>query len=239
MEGKCNKFFLSALALSVCISAMAEDNDDSKVSLEVGADVVSSYVWRGMDCGGFSVQPGATLTFNRAGISIGAWASASLFETTDFANMAEFDLSLSYAPTDAFSIGVTDYNFCGGNYWRNWTFNGVSTHSLELNVSYDFGALAVEWDTCLTGEDHRAGGKRAYSSYFQVSAPFSLGGVDCSTAIGACPWGYKFGADYGHGFSVINVSLKAEKEVKSLPLFGEIVFNPREESTYFVVGVSF
>ena len=239
MNGKVTKCLLGVLMFGVGTSAYAGDETDEKVSLEVGADIVSSYIWRGIDCAGFSAQPGATVTFNRPGISFGVWASASLFDMSEFANMNEFDLSLSYSPSDAFSVGLTDYHFCNGKYWADWTFNGNSAHNLELNLSYDFGGMAVAWNTCLTGPDHRSTGDRAYSTYFELSKPFSVSGVDCTATVGACPWGYYFGAEYGSGFSVANVSLKAEKEFKGVPIFGEIVFNPRTEKTFFVVGVSF
>ena len=239
MKGNLTKCLFGILLLGVCPSAMAEDGDDAKVSFEVGADVVSSYVWRGIDCGGFSVQPGATVTWTRPGISFGAWASATLFDKTQFANMAEFDLALSYNPTDALTIGLTDYNFCGGKYFGDWDFSASSSHNLELNLGYDFGAVAVSWNTCLTGWDYNEDGDRAYSTYVEATVPFELGGVGCSAAVGVCPWGYHFTVDEGDSFSVMNVSLKAEKDVKGIPFFGQIVVNPRAESTYFVVGVSF
>lgn len=228
----------SILVISVSSPAIAGE-EEKKVSLEVGADIVSSYVWRGIDCAGFSAQPGATLTWNRPGISLGVWASASLFERSEMMNMNEFDLLLSYSPNDAFSIGLTDYNFCSGKYLGDWTFNGSSSHNLELNLSYDFGPLALSWNTCMTGADHRSSGSRAYSTYVEASTPFTVGGVGCTATVGACPWGYHFGLDEGSSLYVMNLSFKAEKEVKGIPLFGEVVFNPRAESTFFVVGVSF
>ena len=239
MKFNVSKCLLVGLCVSASATVMAEEKEDSKVSVEVGADIVSSYFWRGMDCAGFSAQPGVTVNFNKPGISVGVWASASLFETSDVVNMNEFDLELSYSPCDAFSIGLTDYHFYSGKYWGDWTFNQASAHNLELNLSYDFGPLAFAWNTVLTGPDQRISGERAYSTYVGASAPFSVAGVGCTATVGACPWGYHFGAEYGSGFSVMNVSLKAEKELKGLPLFGEVVFNPRTEAAFFVVGVTF
>lgn len=233
---------LSLVSFAAAVPAFAADEEE-KVSFEVGADVVSSYIWRGQSCAGFSVQPGATVTFNRPKISFGVWASAELFENHSFANMTEFDLSLSYSPTDKFTVGLTDYHFCGGNYWRDWTWNANASHNLELNLSYDFGPLALAWNTCLTGNDYHATGDRRYSSYFEFSAPFKLGGVDCSAALGATPWDDGFvhcdGHAVGHNFNVVNVSLTGNKELKGIPFMGQIVFNPQTEATYFVVGLTF
>lgn len=233
--------FMAVLSGAVLMTATpAKAADDEKVTLEVGADVVSSYIWRGQACGGFSIQPAATVAFPKAGLSIGAWASAELMQNSTFANMNEFDLSLSWAPTEAFSIGVTDYHFCGGEYWRSWNFSAGATHNLELNVSYDFGPLAIAWNTCLTGPDLNSDGDRAYSSYCEVSAPFKIGDVECSGAVGILPWEDSLtSCGENKGFNICNVALTANKEIGKLPMFGQIVFNPQTEATYFVVGVSF
>lgn len=236
---KGTKCLLSVLVFGISTSAVAEEGVDKKVSLDFGADVVSSYIWRGLDCGGFSAQPSATITWNTPGISLGVWASASLFDSSTFANMSEFDLSLSYSPTETLSIGLTDYHFCCGKYWGGWSFDKSSTHNLELNLSYDFGPMALAWNTCLTGADHKANGDRAYSSYIEATAPFCIAGVNCEAAVGACPWGYHFSVEEGSKFYVMNISCKAEKEIKGIPFFGQVIVNPRAESTYFVVGVSF
>ncbi|MBR0036736.1 MAG: hypothetical protein IJP70_03745 [Bacteroidales bacterium] len=229
---------LSVVMLMPASPLKAEDNE--KVSFEVGADLVSSYIWRGQSCAGFSVQPSATFTWNKPGISVGAWASAELFQNSTFANMNEFDLSLSWSPIEALSVGLTDYHFCTGDYWSEWNFSGKASHFLELNLSYDFGPVAVAWNTNLTGDDYHANGDRCYSSYVEVSAPFTLAGVDCEAAVGATPWDDHFTNGAGQeNFKVVNVSCKANKEIKGIPFFAQIVFNPHIESTYFVVGVSF
>ncbi len=229
---------MSGMILMTAVPAFAAD--DEKVSLEVGADVVSSYIWRGYSCCGFSIQPGATVTFNKPGISFGVWASAELFENSKFANMTEFDLALTWSPVEALSIGLTDYHFCDGNYIRDWNFSSSAVHNLELNVSYDFGPVAVAWNTCLTGNDYNAKGDRAYSSYCEISAPFKLGGLDCSGAVGILPWEDSLtSCGANGGFNVCNLSFTATKEIGKIPFSGQIVYNPQSEATYFVVGVSF
>ncbi|MBQ0056457.1 MAG: hypothetical protein KBT20_02265 [Bacteroidales bacterium] len=230
---------LSAMFMISAMPVMAEGEEES-VSFEVGADVVSAYIWRGQDFKGFSVQPSATVTFNKPGISFGVWGSAELFQMSQFANMSEFDLLLSWSPVDALSIGVTDYHFCVGSYIRDWDFSATSVHNLEANLSYDFGPLAIAWNTVLTGFDYNAKGKRAYSTYVEVTAPFTLGDVECTGIVGLLPWEDCFTtAGYNTGFNVCNLSLKAEKKVKDIPLFGQIIYNPQSEGTYFVFGVSF
>jgi hypothetical protein len=206
------------------------------VKPELGVDVVSSYIWRGADCGGFSIQPRATFSYK--GFELGAWASAELFQKDETANVKEFDLDFSYS-VGGLSVGVTDYYFCDGRYLADWSFNSSSAHTLEANLGYDFGPVALSWNTVLAGADHQADGDRIYSSYVEVSAPFSWKGLDCTATVGASPWEDTFTSEGNHKFNVVNCSFSLSKQIKNVPLMGQIVYNPKTEKTYFVVGVSF
>ena len=234
-------FSVTALALvgmSMMTAAYAEEPERA-VTLEAGADLVSSYIWRGQECGGFSVQPTATITWNRPGLSLNAWASAELFESgEDALNMTEFDLALSWSPIEALSIGVTDYYFFGDKYFGTWSFNRSSSHTLEANLSYDFGPVSLGWNTVLAGSDVNSKDERAYSTYVEVSAPWKLGGVEGSASVGACLWDDGF-TTCEKGFKVCNVCLQANKELFKIPFYGQIISNPSTDKVYFVVGVTF
>jgi hypothetical protein len=231
------KLVFSSLMI-VCLgsSATAPVLAEEGVALEYGADVVSSYVWRGADCGGFSVQPRVAVGWK--GLELGAWASVELFQNDETANIKEFDLDLSYT-IGGLSVGVTDYYFCDGKYLSDWSFNSSSLHHLEANLGYDFGAVALSWNTVLTGADHQADGDRIYSSYVEVSAPFKVHDMECSVAVGASPWEDTFTAEGNHKFNVVNCALTLNKSIKNVPLMGQVVYNPQSDATYFVVGVSF
>ena len=66
-----------------------------------------------------------------------------------------------------------------GDYTTNkvfpiWAYS--TAHVFEAQVGYDFGPLAVNWYTNFAGADGvKENGKRAYSSYLALSAPFKLG----------------------------------------------------------------
>ena len=114
---------------------------------------------------------------------------------------------------------------------------------VTLNLGYDFGPVALNWYTnCLGAVGCTPEGAKAYASYFEVSAPFSLGGIDWSAAVGATPWANDY---YGaEGFAVICASLTATKEIAlgsdfSIPVFASLMANPRSEQLFFSVGVSF
>ena len=107
-------------------------------------------------------------------------------------------------------------------------------------VEYDFGPVCASWQTMFAGRDYRKDdGKREYSSYFELSAPFSFGECDWEATLGVVPWKTEYYEV--SGFSVTNVGLRATKSIKiakdfELPLFGELTANPASQKMYFVFG---
>lgn len=217
---------LSTLVLSA--------QEQTMVSIE--ADVVSSYIWRGQDCGGVSIQP--TVSLARSGFSVTVWGSAGL-EKED---TKEFDLTFSYN-TGGFNISITDYwfdEFENSNKYFNYKAHSTK-HIFEATAGYDFGLLALNWNTNFAGSDYtKSNGKRAYSSYFEASALFKLRDFDCSAEIGLTPWE---GA-YSDKFNVTNIGITITKEIKisnsfDIPIFAKVVVNPNTEKAYFIFGITF
>lgn len=224
---------LAAVAMVSFSAANAQD----KVEGSVSADVVSRYVWRGQALGDAAVQPSASLSYK--GLSLSAWGSYGFLNTED---TKEFDLTLSYT-VGGFNVGVTDYWFSyygADNKYFEYRAHDTS-HVWEANVGYDFGPLAIQWYTNIAGADGiNKSGKRAYSSYVQLSAPFSLATCDWTATIGAVPYATNFYSDV-NGFAVTNVALRATKAIPvckkwSLPLFMEGSCNPSTKKGYLVVG---
>lgn len=208
-----------------------------KIEGTVQADLVSQYIWRGQDLGDVSLQP--TLGLAYKGVSLTAWGSIGL---SDPADTKEFDLTLAYK-IGGLNIGVTDYWFNSPND-RYFSYEAHKTsHVFEGNVGYDFGPVAIQWYTNFAGNDGlRKNGHRAYSSYFELSAPFNLVGCQWVATAGAVPYATSFYAEAG-GFAVTNISLKAVKDIRvtrsfSLPLFAAVLANPSTEKAYFVFGFS-
>ncbi|MDR2816798.1 MAG: hypothetical protein LBB62_08890 [Proteiniphilum sp.] len=200
-----------------------------EVTVSAGADVVSSYIWRGLYCGPASVQPGISLSSGN--FSVGAWGSTS-FESS----WREFDLYAGYSIGN-FSVLVTDYFFP-----RNLPEgedNGYfkySDHVFEGTLGYSFGEsfpLSLAWNTNFAGDDD-------YSSYFEASYSIPVGEVNVDLILGGTPWK---GA-YSDGFALINASVKASKEIAitdsfSLPVFTQAIVNPDSKDVFLVFGVSF
>ena len=214
-------------------TAHAEDG----VETTVAADMVSRYIWRGLDAGSTAIQP--TLGVGYKGLSLTAWGS---YGVTDPDDTKEFDLTLGYS-VGGFNIGVTDYWFSVGGdpEGRYFKYDAHATnHIFEATVGYDFGLASLQWYTNFAGNDGlNKDGKRAYSSYVEANVPFKLATVDWTATAGAVPFATDF---YGTtGFAVTNLALKATKDIKvtdsfSIPIFGQVVANPCSQKAYLVFG---
>ena len=223
------KIVIIAMGLVASATALAQD----KVEATIAADFVSQYIWRGLDCGHVSIQP--TLGIAYKGFSLSAWGSVG-FKSED---TKEFDLTASYT-TGGLTVAVTDYWFDDPEP-RYFYYNAHSTsHVFEASVAYDFGLLSAAWYTNFAGNDGLTpSGKRAYSSYVEVNAPFRLATCEWTGTVGAVPYATTF---YDTSdFAVTNVALKASKDIKitdtfSIPLFGQVIANPSSQKAYFVVG---
>lgn len=228
-----------SIALLFVAAAMNITTVFAQDSLDVslGADLVSRYVWRGMDQGsGVSLQPSLGLSLK--GFSLTAWGNSSLVDM----NVDEIDITLAYA-TDHLSIGLTDYFWqgVGANYSKY-----ADDHFFELNLAYTVSEnvpLTIGWNTMLFGgksgeldED----GDRMFSSYFSLGYAFDVHGVALEPSIGITPWK----GQYHDGAAVMDISLKASKEIRltdsfSLPLFSQVIVSPAMDEAHIVFGLTF
>lgn len=239
------KYFILISLLSISfIPASAQDptplpTEEEKggrcVEAALGVDLVNQYIWRGQDLGDVSLQP--TLGISWKGLSLSAWGSVGI---SDFSDDKELDLTLTYS-IKGFNVGITDYWFSQGSYFQYKS--GKTTHIWEANVGYDFGFLSLQWYTNFAGNDGtNKDSKRAFSSYFELAAPFRLGGLDWSASLGIVPWATT--SYNSNGFCVTNVSLRATKdfvikEKYHLPVYAGLIANPRNEKVYLLFGVAF
>ncbi len=229
--------FACGLLLSSTAFAQETETKESEVETTISADIVSQYIWRGLDSGNASLQP--TLGVAWKGLSLTAWGSVGIAQTAD---TKEFDFTLAYT-LGGFTIGVTDYWFNTGldpdnRYFR---YNAHSTnHIFEGSIGYDFGFASLQWFTNFAGNDGvNKDGKRAYSSYVEANVPFRLGGAEWKATLAAVP--YATTLYQTTGFAVTNVSLKATKTIAvtesfSLPVFAQVAANPCTQKAYLVFG---
>ena len=211
----------------------------AEIETTVGTDLVSEYVWRGVKCGDAAIQP--TLGLSAAGVDLSFWGSVGV---ANYLDTKELDITLSYSIAGA-SVGVTDYWFSAGDepYGRYLKYDKHATnHVFEAFAGYDFGFASVSWYTNFAGADYNEDGDAAFSSYCEISAPFSLGGAEWTASLGMVPFESGF---YGtEGFAVTNVSVTAAKSIDitesfSLPVSAGLTVNPCAEMAYLVFGISF
>lgn len=230
---------LLAIVLFGAITASAQ----SKIKVKGGADIVSSYIWRGSYNAGASFQPAVSAGI--AGVTLGAWGSV------DFTGQGkkEVDLSLNYT-VKGFTIGITDYWWEGEGAYNYFQYSkGKTSHRWEANLAYQLPIekfpLCISWNTMFAGDDYDSQGKRSYSSYIELLYPFKVGKVvDMSAFVGATPWhSPSILPSENKGFSVCNVGVGAQYAIRcsdkfSIPIYSRLIFNPATEDIHVVFGVS-
>ncbi|MDR0941626.1 MAG: hypothetical protein LBM68_05320 [Bacteroidales bacterium] len=224
---------IALFATVATMSVSAQEAAESKISVEVGADVVSSYVWRGQYQTGASVQPG--ISVSGYGFTIGAWGSTDLS-----AAAKEVDYFVSYE-IGGLSATITDYWWLGqdgGPYFKR------KSHLFEASLAYSFGEafpLSLGVNTIFSGElDKDEKGDQLYSTYISASYPFAVKDVECEVGVGVAP----MKGMYTDKFDVASISAKASKSIEitdkfALPVFAELVLSPARDNAYLVFGITF
>lgn len=219
------KVIVAVLLLNATWSLPAQETESKWTT---GADLVSSYVWRGLYLSNTAVQP--SLVFESGGFSAGAWGSAS------YDGVLEADLFLGYTFNFGLSLGVTDYYFPsieGGNEYFD-TSTGSGSHIFELNGGYEIGGLSLSANYVLNeaGGAGSAGGDK----YFEVAYSFGNVGLFVGGGDGL--------QSLDGDFNITNVGISASKELQitpsfTLPLTCSAIFNPDREKFYLVAALSF
>ena len=192
------------------------EEKESNFTYEVGADVVSSYLWRGQNLGGLSIQPSVTLGWR--GLYLGTWANIGA-DNWKFGNLQpELDITIGY-DNYGVQLDLTHlYYFGGDNY-----FNGLgdannsykdgegnlteSATTMELHAGINVGEwvkkvpLTIDWYTTVLGYDpvfdeqgkmefnENGNAKRAYSTYIQVGYDIHLPlDIILGVKVGFTPW---------------------------------------------------
>ena len=210
------RMMLAAIVFSTCAPSLKAQ---SGVEVNVGADLVSGYVWRGVyQIGsGASVQPSLGLAYK--GFSIGAWGSTSLRE-----GFKELDLSAGYS-VGGFSVGVTDYWWAGQG--APFYSDYLNTHLFEGTLGYHFGKkfpLHVSWSTMFAGNLDKVDGERKFSTYIELGYDFRIKGVDLTCAVGV-------------GRSGMADSAMGRQRVSGFEYFAESLQNGPDYGFLFAAGL--
>lgn len=228
-----------ALATAVFLAPGATA-EAQEVSVDVGVDLTSSYIWRGFQFDRKpQIQPWISLT--RGGWTVGTWGSYGL--NGDY---KEQDLWVSYfreLGTGSFSITLFDYYFTEDfGDWSSWggVKDGEPTgaHTLELIAEY-FGPEDLPIRLLVASTVYN---DPSSSVYAEVGYDYSALGLDWGATAGAL---LRDGGYYGLGSSALtNLSLGASRELATLggrPLAAGalLMHNPKDKDTFFAVTLSF
>ena len=221
MKKKITLIVFTILAICTLNVKAQEVQEEKKSPFTVGADFYSNYVWRGSALGtGPAFQP--SVKFSTGGLTIGVWGSF------DAAGYAEADPYISYA-FKGFSVGLTDYYYPRAE----GSFTADSTNALEINAGYAIGGLSLSANYIVNEASVAASAGK--DMYFQAAYAFT----NFNVAVGAGDgWHTSDGK-----FNVCHIGLGTGKVIKitdnfSIPVTGQVIFNPEKNKFYMVVGFS-
>ena len=230
-----------------------------KVTATASADLVTRYMWRGIDMAGVSIQPELNLAWQ--GLSLDIEGSNPLEKD---GGVQDLNVALGYS-LYGFNIGVTDYWTADVDPRNRYFYYGGETecpHQLEANIGYTCKYGSIQAYTMVYGNDFKIDGNRAYSTYIELSVPFKLGGLDWDVRAGVTPFEsagttyeevvttatgkrvtYTRGDwMYGESFTCNLASVRATKEFEfrkfKLPVYVELHTNPYLQRANLVFGIA-
>ena len=220
---KTAKLLSLAIALFAGLSGTAQAE-----GFKIGADVVSSYVWRGTENGNSpAVQPALSYTFAGDGIVVGAWGSYAFSGNEGNSRFQETDLYVT-ALAGPFNLTLTDYNNVT-NSSRTFDFTNEGPNTVEISAGYAKDELSLLAAMNVAGHDFDK------AKYFE--AGYKVYDKDKYTAkafIGAGDE-KQYAPLKGTGFKVVNVGLTVTKESYS----ASYIYNPDTEKSNLVFMASF
>ena len=201
---------------------------------KIGADVVSSFVWRGGDIGDSpAIQPNLSYTFPGSGIVLGAWGTYAVKDylpsgATEKNNYKEVDLFLT-VPVGPVSITLTDYLNATADGTRAFDFSSDGPNVIELSASVSIDNLS------LLGAINVGGTDTGNAKYFEAGYKFyDKNGYTAKAVIGAGDEDY-YGDGEGDNLALVNTGISVSKDRFTV----SYVYNPDTERSHLVFSASF
>jgi hypothetical protein len=239
-----NRFFYLTLLLFSGIYIFAQDStdtDEKKMEIDFGADLVSSYIWRGIQFSeGPNIQPGIAL--KKGEFECGIWGSSNF--TTNF---YEIDLFASYT-LKGFTIGIVDYFLMDNNaintksnyfdYSKNTT-----NHFIELSIGYENPGkypFRLMVSSFVYGADRDLNNNNYYATYIEFGYILNTEKLNFDFFIGGT---INDNFVYLNDKGIIYLGFKVEKGIEindkfSLPVYLSFVTNPVRENVFLVFGIT-
>ena len=250
-------------------SNIQKSSKKTKMTVNSGLDIMSRYIWRGMEFGGSSPSVQPSMGFNYNNLEVNVWGA---FSTGGINPFQEVDLSVGLNMVNRlFTIKLTDYFFPIEWHKENYfdyskkstrhilegsvTFNGTEKIPFSLLVATNFyGADAGRINSNPVSPDFNKKEGIQYSTYIEGSYAFDYSDYNINFFVGINATAPKKANKYtgyigetgfyGNSIGVINIGLSVNKSIRltkqfSIPLSTQLIFNPQKGRVYFVAGISF
>ncbi|MEI7490160.1 MAG: hypothetical protein WCK92_02090 [Bacteroidota bacterium] len=216
-----------------------ESVGDKSATLNFGADIMSRYIWRGIDFGNSpAIQP--SIYFSWRGLNVGAWGSYSFAPhrimindsvSVNMGNYAEMDMYVSYTLKwftlmffDYFVPNGLDPNYTGLQGYQYFNYDKKTTgHTFEVSLTFTGpSAFPIKFyaGTLVYGNDKAKDtlgfygdeNKNNFSTYLELAYPVTLKKLkmDLNFFAGGTPFG---GSWYGPKAGFTNVGITAKKMI--------------------------
>jgi hypothetical protein len=240
------KSLLLAFLVIFSMQLKSQESDTTKKSFSLNADLVSRYIWRGQIYSSTpNIQPYAS--FTKGQFTFGTWGSYALAD-----KYSEIDFYVTWEYKN-FSLSVFDYCTLEETWMladeKNNFFSfrhNTTPHATEGVASYTISEsfpLKLTAATFFYGGDQDDDGGNLYSTYLELSYPFSVSGYDFNVFAGGTPTDNEDGY-YGEKAGMVNMGLSATKNIKisdsyEIPAMIQFVANPVAEDAFLVFSLTF
>ncbi len=235
--------------LLLALACLAFVGVPAQAQVSLGADIVSRYVWRGIDFGdSWTIQP--SVSFAGRGFEVGAWASYGV----DGINENDLYVTYTFATESGttFALGLNDYYFPDPTnpeapefFSTNAhaiepfvSFSGPASFPLELSAGVVFAPVPEEPEPVVGGREKL---DRQSTLYFEIGVPFSKGGADLRLHLGGVGGKSVFYGTKGGG--IITTGISASKAIAvgesfEIPVTLSYILNPASEQSFLVFGLT-
>jgi hypothetical protein len=262
------RFYIVIVALLLLFPGITFSQDSKKwpAGFQIGADIMSRYIWRGLNAGGTgpSIQPTLKLNVGNTDhmFSVGGWGAYTFGPTSN----QEVDMIVSYTFKGMLTLMVTDYFFPGlyadkreqyfyyrqdstGHVFEGMVmFNGTDKVPFTLMVATNFYGNDARRMKEVNDSTFVEDGLQ-YSTYIELGFKKTIRHFDFNAFVGGTvtnpntsrhETGYY--ANTKAGFT--NIGIKVARAIPvtekySIPIQASLIANPLQNKFYIVFGISF